>query len=147
MIKPSLLLLSACMAFALTAPAGAVELKPDDTDVVRSGKSIYKSHCAACHGRSLKGQRNWQVRGPDGKLPAPPHDKSGHTWHHPAKVLFDLVKRGPKAMIGPDYQTNMPGYEGILSDDEIIAVLSYIKSTWPADIRRRHDGIERQHHK
>ncbi|MEL0022271.1 MAG: cytochrome c, partial [Rickettsiales bacterium] len=81
MIKPSLLLLSACMALALAAPAGAVELKPDDADVVRSGKSIYKSYCAACHGRSLKGQRNWQVRGPNGKLPAPPHDKSGHTWH------------------------------------------------------------------
>jgi len=33
-------------------------------------------------------------------------------------------------------------YEGVLTDDEIIAVLSYIKSTWPQEIRDRHDEME-----
>src|SRR3546814_16576935 len=35
----------------------------------------------------------------------------------------------------------MPGYEGTLSDEAIVAVLSYIKSTWPAAIRARHDRM------
>ena len=120
------------LSIGLAMPhANAIELKPDDKAVVAKGKSVYKSQCAACHGFSLRGQRNWRV-GTDGKLPAPPHDKSGHTWHHSSKVLFDYTKLGPKALIGRDYQTDMPGYKDILSDTEIIAVLSYIKSTWPA---------------
>ncbi len=42
----------------------------------------------------------------------------------------------------PDYAPNMPVYEDTLTDDEIIAVLSYIKSTWPQDMRDRHDAME-----
>jgi mono/diheme cytochrome c family protein len=30
----------------------------------------------------------------------------------------------------------MPGFGGALSDDEIRAVIDYIKSTWPDEIRR-----------
>jgi len=33
----------------------------------------------------------------------------------------------------------MPAYENVLSDEEIIAVLSYIKSTWPEEIIRIHN--------
>ena len=33
--------------------------------------------------------------------------------------------------IVPGYESDMPAFEGILSDDEIVAVLAYIKSTWP----------------
>ncbi|MEC8372046.1 MAG: c-type cytochrome, partial [Pseudomonadota bacterium] len=96
-----------CLSIGLAIPhANAIELKPDDKAVVAKGKSVYKSQCAACHGFSLRGQRNWRVRKPDGKLPAPPHDKSGHTWHHSSKVLFDYTKLGPKALIGRDYQTD-----------------------------------------
>ncbi|KHA54182.1 Cytochrome c family protein [Sulfitobacter geojensis] len=39
----------------------------------------------------------------------------------------------------------MPIYDGVLTDDEIIAVLSYIKSTWPQEIRERHDEMEQDH--
>jgi mono/diheme cytochrome c family protein len=35
----------------------------------------------------------------------------------------------------------MPAYAGVLGDDDIIAVLSWIKSQWPAEIRRRHDEM------
>lgn len=140
-MKTLLTLIGLLIGFAMTQ-VSAVELKPDDKAVVIKGKSVYKSQCAACHGFRLRGQRNWRVRKPDGKLPAPPHDKSGHTWHHSSKQLFDLTKFGPKALIGGDYQTDMPGYKGILADGEIIAVLSYIKSTWPPKIRKRHNEID-----
>jgi mono/diheme cytochrome c family protein len=29
----------------------------------------------------------------------------------------------------------MPAFEDILTDDEIVAVLTYIKSTWPEDVQ------------
>jgi mono/diheme cytochrome c family protein len=40
-----------------------------------------------------------------------------------------------------DYQSNMPGYEGVLSDEQIVAALSWIKAQWPAEIRARHDQM------
>ncbi|WP_181164689.1 c-type cytochrome [Amaricoccus solimangrovi] len=37
----------------------------------------------------------------------------------------------------------MPRFATALSDRDIVDVLSYIKSTWPADIRARQDEINR----
>lgn len=119
----------------------AVVLRPGDAAVVAVGKTIYGKHCASCHGANLEGQANWRERLPTGRLPAPPHDRTGHTWHHPDAQLFDLTKRGPAAVVGGSYESDMPGYAGILSDAEIVAVLSYIKSTWPDSVRQRHDEI------
>ena len=125
------------------APAGH-RLRPDDATLVALGQRVYREHCAACHGMRLEGQANWRERGPDGKLPAPPHDASGHTWHHPDELLFQIAKHGvAKAAKLTDYATAMPVYEGVLSDEEIVAVLSWIKSQWPAHIRSRHDELNR----
>jgi len=126
-------------AYIWTQGASPIVLKDRDASVVAAGKIIYTNNCAACHGANLEGQANWQDRNEQGKLPAPPHDRSGHTWHHGDKLLFELTKIGPKKILGDDYKTDMPVYEGILSDADIIAALSYIKSTWPEDIRKRHD--------
>ena len=98
-------------------------------------------NCASCHGAVLEGQANWQQRDSDGYMPAPPHDVSGHTWHHPSSYLFLMTKYGIEKMIGEKYPNNMPAYENQLTDNEIIAVLSYIKSTWPEPIQRQHDEI------
>lgn len=95
------------------------------------GKRLYDAHCAGCHGLKLEGQPNWQKRNPNGRMPAPPHDESGHTWHHPDEVLFAVTKHGlvpPYAP--PGYPSDMPAFAGVLSDDEIRAVLAYIKSHW-----------------
>ena len=98
--------------------------------------------CASCHGANLEGQANWRQRKPDGRLPAPPHDETGHTWHHPDAQLFALTKYGPANLVSQgSYESDMPGYDGVLSDAEIVAVLSYIKSTWPREIRKQHDRI------
>ena len=85
---------------------------------------------------NLEGEPDWQRRRSDGTLPAPPHDATGHTWHHSDEQLFRLTRDGPGAIAGDDYRTTMPAYAGILSDREIWAVLAYIKSRWPEDIRR-----------
>ena len=126
----------------------ALALRPDDRQVVERGAQVYRTHCAACHGAQLEGQANWRERGADGLLPAPPHDAGGHTWHHPDDVLFRITKHGlAKAVNISDYKTAMPVYEGTLSDGDIVAVLSWIKSRWPAEIRQRHDKINADHRK
>ena len=126
------------LAVTLGSNVHADTLRPEDQKTVALGQQIYVKHCAECHGANLEGQPNWRKRLPNGRLPAPPHDVSGHTWHHPDQVLITITKSGPAAIAGDDYESDMPGYDGVLSDTEIIAVLSYIKSRWPADIRRAH---------
>ena len=132
-------------AWALSRDASAgVALAPDDAEVVALGGQVYAAECAACHGVALEGQPDWRSPGPDGLLPAPPHEETGHTWHHPDAVLFALTKAGPAAYVGDGYESAMPAYEGVLSDADIVAVLSYSKSTWPEEIRARHDAINAQ---
>ena len=109
---------------------------PNDPKLAARGKVVYAEHCASCHGANLEGQSNWRKRLPNGRLPAPPHDATGHTWHHSDKQLFDMTKVGPGALV-PGYQSDMPGFNDNLSDADIWAVLSYIESTWPADIRAK----------
>lgn len=107
------------------------------SEEVARGAEIYKEHCASCHGAELEGQANWRQRGPDGRLPAPPHDETGHTWHHPDQVLFQITKEGVAAFAPKDYVTDMAAFGDVLSDEEITAVIDYIKSTWPAEIQLR----------
>lgn len=105
------------------------------------GQEIYAAQCASCHGARLEGEPDWQTRKADGTLPAPPHDETGHTWHHPDPQLFAITKYGTAALVGPDYKTAMRGFGDVLTDDEIRAVLAYIKSRWPEEIRRRQAEI------
>jgi mono/diheme cytochrome c family protein len=120
-------------------------LRPDDPRVLAAGERIYADQCASCHGDRLQGQPDWRTRGADGLLPAPPHDAAGHTWHHPDEMLFRITKFGVASIVGdPSYKTSMPAYEGRLSDDEIIAVLSWIKARWPAQVRQKHDQMNAQ---
>lgn len=111
-------------------------LEADDLVVVQAGEKIYQAHCASCHGADLEGQPEWRVRDSEGYLPAPPHDATGHTWHHADDLLFEITKYGPSAVIDDDtYKTLMPKYENILNDEEIVAALSFIKNTWPEEQR------------
>ena len=117
-------------------------LRADDPHVLALGKKVYEQHCAACHGARLEGQPEWRTRDATGLLPAPPHDASGHTWHHPDAVLFDITKYGvARAANLKDYKSAMPAYENVLADAEIVAVLSWIKAQWPADIRKQQEEV------
>ena len=99
------------------------------------GQRLYAEHCAACHGAKLEGQPDWRARLPNGRMPAPPHDDSGHTWHHPDAVLFGITKYGlvpPYAP--PGYASDMRGFADRLSDAQIRAVLAYIASRWSSEV-------------
>jgi mono/diheme cytochrome c family protein len=118
----------------------------DATDAaqVALGERVYAEQCARCHGGRLEGQPNWTQRLPNGRLPAPPHDASGHTWHHPDTQLFGITKDGLGPYAPAGYESDMPAFADVLSDAEIAAVLAYIKSTWPPDIRERQERINAQ---
>lgn len=130
---------------AARQPAG-IALQPGNAALVERGALVYRTHCAACHGAQRQGQPNWRERDAGGLLPAPPHDAEGHTWHHPDEVLFRLTKYGiAKEARLPDYRTAMPVYDGVLRDEDIVAVLSWIKAQWPAEIRERQERINAEH--
>jgi mono/diheme cytochrome c family protein len=100
------------------------------TDVERRGAVLYQANCASCHGTAGEGQANWKSPRADGSRPAPPHDISGHTWHHPDAVIFGIVKEGGSYGAPPGYPAAMPGFRVTLSDQQIVEVLTYVKTMW-----------------
>lgn len=114
-----------------------------DANQVAMGQAIYQAQCARCHGANLEGQPDWRSPLPSGRLPAPPHDESGHTWHHPDDVLFRIAKEGPAFYATLGVQTDMPGFQNALSDRDIAAVLAYIKSRWPPMVQARQAQMNR----
>lgn len=116
------------------AAAGAAWLslqQGDSRAVLSAGRALYAEHCAACHGADLEGQPDWKMPLASGRLPAPPHDASGHTWHHSDKLLRRIVSEGTVAVVGEGYETDMPGFGDQLNEAQIDAILSFIKSKWP----------------
>ena len=119
-------------------------LSADATDsrLVAEGRAVYAARCASCHGEELEGQPNWRERMPNGRLPAPPHDAGGHSWHHSDRQLFTITKNGVAGVVA-GYQSDMPAFKDVLSDRQIWAVLAYIKSRWPEQIRERQQQLNR----
>lgn len=128
---------AAWLAYRLAVPP----IVADDPRQVALGRSIYAAHCAQCHGDRLQGQPDWQERRADGRLPAPPLDATGHGWHHPDELLFGIAKRGLGPYAPAGYESDMPAFEGILTDEELAAVIAFIKSSWPQHLRQQQERI------
>ncbi len=132
----------AVVAFAgfwvASGPGTANAPGPGDVDIAL-GADLYAESCASCHGAKLEGQPDWRSTGADGRLSAPPHDETGHTWHHGDRILFDYVKLGGNAALaksGVDgFDSGMPGFADSLTDPQIWDIIAYLKSTWPDRIR------------
>jgi mono/diheme cytochrome c family protein len=138
-ILPGRLLLPALSAMIglMQVPAAAF-LHAFETDAA-SGRALYGEHCAACHGVDLEGQPDWRSPDAHGLYPAPPHDETGHTWHHDDAMLIDYVTRGGQAVLdemGVAFTSGMPPFGPVLTGEEIEAILAYIKTTWPERIRK-----------
>jgi mono/diheme cytochrome c family protein len=113
--------------------------QPVTAEQIALGQEIYAENCASCHGANLEGQPNWKRRLENGRMPAPPHDETGHTWHHSDQDLFAITKLGVGGVV-PGYESDMLAFGEILTDEEIASVLAFIKSTWP---ERQRDGQAR----
>ncbi len=106
---------------------------PTRNSGVPQGQTIFLANCAVCHGTGGEGQPDWHVKKPDGILPAPPLNGDGHTWHHGDGTLYTYVSKGGKAYEFPDipsFKSGMPGFGEVLSHEEIVAVIEYLKSLW-----------------
>ena len=110
----------------------------EDRDLVR-GQALYAEQCASCHGAELQGQPNWQRQTDDGTMPAPPHDETGHTWHHDNRLLFSYTKLGGQGALAErgitNFKSGMPGFADVISYEEIWDILAYIRSTWPERVQ------------
>jgi mono/diheme cytochrome c family protein len=101
-----------------------------DPELVAQGEPLYAQHCASCHGANLEGVPDWKIIRPDGKLLPPPQDSSGHTWHHPDDLLISVI-----AEEGDPSYSDMPGFRDVLTEEEMSAVLSFIKNSWGQEER------------
>lgn len=98
------------------------------------GKVLYQTHCATCHGARGEGQPNWKTKKAAGTYPPPPHDASGHTWHHADGLLFRTVRDGGQAAAPAEFKSGRPAWKDTLTDAQIVAVLQYLKTLWgPAE--------------
>lgn len=111
-----------------------------DSASIERGRIGYETYCASCHGKRLEGQPDWKSPLPSGRLPAPPHDASGHTWHHSDDILTSIILRGLTPFAGEEYESDMPAFEGVLSADQVDDILAYIKDSWP----ERERGYQQQ---
>ena len=119
----------------ISQPVTAVPASPG----ARSGQEIFASTCAACHGINGEGQPNWHIPKDDGTLPAPPLNGDGHTWHHGDGLLYRIVSEGGAFLevpSVPNFKSGMPSFGEQLSHDELVAVITYIKTFWTGKTNR-----------
>ncbi|MCF8479215.1 MAG: c-type cytochrome [Rhodospirillum sp.] len=124
------------------SPPGLPPSDPANRALVAQGRDLYATQCAQCHGARLEGEDpDWKRRKDNGLLYAPPHDVSGHTWHHPDGVLIAIMRDGGQVNAPPGFTSGMPAFGETLGDTKLGAILAFIKSTWPKDARARQAAI------
>lgn len=94
------------------------------------GSQVYQRNCSVCHGQNAEGAENWKIQNGYGELPAPPHNKEGHTWRHSDNMLQRMIKQGWRDPFNKTKRLTMPAFENALNPKEIDAVIAYMKTFW-----------------
>ena len=131
--------LAACGVALLSVPTQPVTAVPYptlDAAQVARGEQVYAQQCQRCHGANLQGAPNWATPGPDGLTLAPAHDDSGHTWHHPDRVLHEAIHNGMNDPLKPGSPLRMPAFGNALPDADIRAVVEFFKNHWSPEHRQ-----------
>lgn len=81
----------------------------EDEEMLKTGRTQYEMYCLACHGDK------------EPVAEGSPSYLFDAEWHHGEKPvdIEAVIRKG-------DLDTGMPGWEGMLSDDEIAAVVAYL---------------------
>lgn len=142
-MKRVLIIAACCIATGAIA-----DHELNDRDLT-NGQTLYSEQCASCHGASLEGQPDWRTPDENGVLPAPPHDETGHTWHHDNQLLFEYTRLGGEKALAArgvtGFASGMPGFGDAFADDDIWDILAYIRSTWPDRVREIQAGRNPPH--
>jgi len=96
-----------------------------DAEAAAEGERLYAQFCASCHKPDLSGDPDWKTPDDDGTFRPPPHDASGHTWHHPVPQLVDIVLNGSGAP-----GSTMPRFDGTLDEAQVEAIIEFLRSRW-----------------
>ena len=100
--RPQPALVAIILALALWLPGTTLA-----ADLFRGG-DLYAEHCAECHGSDGRGE-----------MPGTPDLTRGTTLQQSNAELFDLLENG---------RGIMPSYYGLLSDEEMLDVIAYLRT-------------------
>ena len=138
-IALGLLAVGAAAAAATLAPPRGVSASnfadADDPALTARGSHLYVMQCAKCHGRRLEGQALWQLRDEYRYRRAPALDFTGRSWRRSDDELFRIVKSGRVPETPSDVKSHMPAFQDRLEEGELLAVVAYVKASWPAGLR------------
>lgn len=127
------------IALLAACRSGGSSAAPTPTPSLAVGQALYEQQCAECHGIAGEGEPNWKQPNADGIYPAPPHDSTGHTWHHPDEQLLAIIAQG-----GTMPNSQMPGFADEMREDEMRTVLAYIKTFWGEEERTYQAQVTKQ---
>lgn len=88
-----------------------------------NGKAVFDTNCSTCHGGNGQGQ--------PGVFPPFSHNPDVNA--KDPKTIIGIVLHGlntPKTIMGKQYSGGMPAWSSSLSNADIAAVLTYIRSSW-----------------
>ena len=106
-----------------------VEIEVPKANSVGKGVQLYAANCQVCHG-------DREAQGSTGR--APPHNDTGHTWHHPDAQLKDWVLNGK-------FPGAMPPFRDALTEEQVDTILSYIKTWWTTEQRESQADISQRY--
>lgn len=132
-----LVLAVACSDSLTVEPTASPKALPVlNPEIARTGRQVYLTNCAVCHGPNAEGSPGWQRPDAKGNLPPPPHDDSGHAWRHSDQQLKEVILNGLRHPFNKTPDLTMPPFNGKLSDQDVEAVITYFKSLWSDEHRR-----------
>lgn len=118
------------------APAGRARAEAPGPARMERGAEIYRNHCAHCHGEDGRGRAGAYV----------PLAGNRALLHEPPANLVQVVLGGafPASTAANPRPFGMPPFATTLGDEEVAAVLSYIRNAWgqqagavsPLDVQR-----------
>ena len=115
----------AAVILGLVLQAQHFDDDPEPPDELPPAEELYSRHCAMCHGEDGQGE---------GARFPPLVDTDWVLEDKERLILINLHgMRGPIEVRGQTYNDAMPGFARQLSNEEIAAILTYIRTSWGHD--------------